>query len=309
MSTTSCLYWTISCVILSIGNLATLAESKDAILEDSTNCLGDQCPADSVLRLLSYPSDIRSLAEQLISIPSPSGSEHLAGRYIEHWLRSRGWNVTIQHVVEDVNKRFNVLGLASDVQMADVKVIMSTHFDTVPVSVQNPRTTNSRLYGRGAVDAKGIVAAMMVTAEALRKKGVTTVAVMFVCGEETDHAGMIAANRLEFNHDVALLNGEPTTGRICVKQKGVLKIQLSARGLSCHSGYPELGTSAIDSLVDVIAKLRANSWPTDPDSGAPTTLNVGLISGGTAGKYTNWDARLRVDYFSRPRSQTRNPSS
>jgi acetylornithine deacetylase len=143
----------------------------------------DEHPDEGDLRGLTYPSDVQSIAEELISIPSPSGSEHEAGRYIEQWLTTRGWNVSLQFIADDAQNRFNVVGLIGDVSLVDVDVILSTHFDTVPITVHNPRTSATRLYGRGAVDTKGIIAAMLVAAETLRLSAVRTVGLLFLCGE------------------------------------------------------------------------------------------------------------------------------
>ena len=54
-----------------------------------------------------------------------------------------------------------------------------------------------------------------------------------------------------------------------------------AKGVAAHSGYPELGESAIEKLLDVLGDIRKQTWPSDPTTGA-TTLNIGLIEGGQA---------------------------
>ena len=64
-------------------------------------------------------------------------------------------------------------------------------------------------------------------------------------------------------------------------QKGILKLKLSCTGISCHSGYPHLGKSAIDPLVDTLYELRHSSWPRSEELGE-TTLNIGLLKGGHA---------------------------
>lgn len=60
-----------------------------------------------------------------------------------------------------------------------------------------------------------------------------------------------------------------------------VKLKLKASGEAAHSGYPELGESAIEKLLDVLEDIRKHEWPSDSNSGA-TTLNVGFIEGGQA---------------------------
>jgi acetylornithine deacetylase len=196
-----------------------------------------------------------------------------------------GYSVILPAVTRSsgtATKHYNVLALPSGTVPSDARVILSTHFDTVPVASDNPRTSQNRLYGRGTTDAKGILPSMLVAARELTTldpDGASRgLALLFVCGEETDHAGMIAANSVGFDPSLSIVNGEPTTGRLCVKQKGMLKVRLDAT----DSGYPELGASAIDALLDVLAAIRSHSWPVDPTSFAETTVNIGVISGGTA---------------------------
>lgn len=237
----------------------------------------------------AFPGDVLALARELVAVPSASGGEGAAGRYVAEWLRRRGWGVELQPVGSEGAGRFNVVAVPPGVgDVGEVDVVLSTHFDTVPVEVAGVREEGGRLYGRGAVDAKGLLAGMLVAGEAVAGGGSeggggrARVGLLFVCGEETDHAGMLAANGVGFRADVDIVNGEPTEGRLCVAQKGMLKMRLDARGVACHSGYPELGRSAIDSLLDVLAAIRARDWPVDAETGAATTVNVGVIEGGSA---------------------------
>jgi acetylornithine deacetylase len=64
-------------------------------------------------------------------------------------------------------------------------------------------------------------------------------------------------------------------------QKGILRARIRTTGRAGHSGYPEIGPSAIDRLVEALVGLRRSSWPVDPKRGL-TTLNVGVIRGGVA---------------------------
>src|SRR5260370_25837754 len=76
------------------------------------------------------------------------------------------------------------------------------------------------------------------------------------------------------------MTGESTDNRLATAYKGSLRLTLHTDGVSAHSAYPEHGRSAIDALIDVLSDLRRTSWPSDPVLG-DTTLNVGVIAGGT----------------------------
>ena len=135
------------------------------------------------------------------------------------------------------------------------------------------------LYGRGTCDAKGIIAAQIAAADRLREAGVK-VGLLFVVGEERDSAGAIVANKSPKGSKF-LINGEPTDNRLALASKGALRVELRAKGRMAHSAYPELGDSAINKLVEALHDVLALPLPVEPEIG-PSTLNIGLISGGYA---------------------------
>lgn len=219
---------------------------------------------------------IVQLTHQLVRIPSPLGSETDVLRYVRQWFLDREWRV----VTHPVHNTFIIL--ATLAAPSQVHILLSTHLDVVPISLP-PRLTPSRLYGRGAVDAKGQAAALMLVANRIRNP---RVAVLLVVREETDHAGMAAAHAFQLPSNITFLNAEPTQGRLATAQKGLLKVWITARGISAHSGYPNLGSSAIHALVSVLSTVR-NTWP---DSGQ-TNVNVGVIEGGKAANVLAADSR------------------
>jgi acetylornithine deacetylase len=163
-------------------------------------------------------------------------------------------------------------------------VTLSTHLDTVPPYIP-PVRTGDRITGRGACDAKGIVASMICAAERLREASVP-VALLFVVGEETCHDGAHAANEARRSGLVpatstALVNGEPTEGCLALGTKGAVRMTIRTEGRAAHSAYPHLGSSATMALVRLLAELDTVDVPTDPLLGN-TTLNVGMLSGGVA---------------------------
>ncbi len=160
------------------------------------------------------------------------------------------------------------------------RVVLSTHLDTVPPFFPS-REEATRLYGRGACDAKGIAAAQIFAALRLAAEGAGDFGLLFVAGEERDSAGALAANARAPQGVCFLIDGEPTEGKLIRAGKGVLRVKLSAHGRAAHSAYPELGESAIDKLLAALARLQELQLPHDDVLG-PTTLNIGTIAGGRA---------------------------
>ena len=213
------------------------------------------------------------LARALVDIDSTSGNEAAATDWLAARLRRDGYRVTEQPVAGD---RANVI---ATVGAADPEVVFSTHIDCVPPFFPS-RVDGDRLHGRGACDAKGILAAQITALGRLRAAGEERAGLLVVVGEEHGSAGAHAANRLATGcrH---LINGEPTDNRLANATKGVYRVRLSAAGRAVHSAYPELGASAIEPLLDALVALRGLDLPVDADLG-PTTYTIGLIAGGVA---------------------------
>jgi acetylornithine deacetylase len=158
-------------------------------------------------------------------------------------------------------------------------VTLSTHMDTVPPFFASNEDAEF-LWGRGSCDAKGIIAAMTAAAEKLLAARARNFALLFLVGEERNSAGAKAA-AANPRGSRFLINGEPTDNRIALGSKGALRFEVTARGRLAHSAYPELGHSAIHTLLDGLQDIRRIPLPHDATLG-PCTLNVGTISGGRA---------------------------
>jgi acetylornithine deacetylase len=159
------------------------------------------------------------------------------------------------------------------------EVVLSTHYDCVPPFFPS-RVEGKRLYGRGACDAKGILAAQIAAAERLRARGERRVGLLFVVGEERGSDGAAVANQTPGGSRF-LINGEPTDNRLGTGTRGVLRLGLRAVGRAAHSATPEHGESAIDKLIDALVLLRSIALPADPHLGG-TFYSIGLIEGGIA---------------------------
>ena len=135
------------------------------------------------------PVNLVDLARGLVDIDSTTGREGEAGRWLSRYLRQAGYTVVEQPVDRD---RFNVIATAGTAG-GTPSVVFSTHFDCVPPFFPS-RVEGDRLYGRGACDAKGIIAAQVAAADMLRRAGETRVGLLFVVGEERGSDGARIAN-------------------------------------------------------------------------------------------------------------------
>ncbi len=212
------------------------------------------------------------LTRTLIDIPSVTGDERAVGIFLQEHLESLGYQVQLQEVARD---RFNVFATTG----APSRVVLSTHMDTVPPFIQSSED-DEKIYGRGACDAKGIIAAQINAAEKLRATGVQEVGLLFTVDEEQGSRGAQIANLEKPGRVEYLINGEPTDNKLASATKGSIGLNLRTRGRAAHSAYPEQGESAIEKLLDVLERIRQCEWPVD-DLLGPTTCNIGVISGGT----------------------------
>ncbi|HVX39868.1 MAG TPA: M20/M25/M40 family metallo-hydrolase [Gemmatimonadaceae bacterium] len=215
-------------------------------------------------------TDVVALAAELLTIDSSTGAEGGAVDFVSKWLVARGWNVTLQEVTRG---RANVFA-----SRGGRGVTLSTHLDTVPPYVA-PRLDGDRLYGRGACDAKGIAAAMLVAADNLAKAGEQRVDLLFVIGEEKGSDGARAANRLPATSKF-LVNGEPTESKLASGAKGSLRVIVRTHGRAAHSAYSYLGESAITPMLALLPTIESIDLPKDEVLGE-TTVNIGTIRGGT----------------------------
>ena len=212
------------------------------------------------------------LTKQLMAIPSVTGTEQAIGKFLSAHLSSLGYRVDRQTVASD---RFNVFAFAGE-----GRVMFCTHIDTVPPPTVPIREDDDFLYGRGACDTKGIIAAMLEAGNRLRNSGISNFGYMFVVGEETDGIGAQTANKLKWNSEYVIV-GEPTQNQLARAQKGTMMVNLAVTGRASHSGYPERGVSAITNLMAVLDDCQRAEWGNDSVLGNGS-LNVGVFRGGDA---------------------------
>jgi len=246
-----------SWVVLSVGNSLFSSFEKDNTLEISFSSK------------LSCIVNLFDLTKALIDLASPTGNEGEVVQFLKEYLEKAGFDVQLQEVSTG---RANIYA-----RIREPVFVFSTHTDVVPPHLP-AREDDEFIYGRGACDAKGIIAAQIKAAEKLRDDGVKNFGLLFVVGEESGSDGARAANNL-LNRCRYLINGEPTENKMALGSKGALRVKIKTTGKAAHSAYPQQGDSAIIKLLDVLNDVRSLSLPTDVVLGE-TTCNIGTISGG-----------------------------
>lgn len=228
-------------------------------------------------------SALFDLTRRLVDIESVTGNEGNCCGFLAEYLTHNGWKVEPIPVSAG---RFNVFA-----SRGAPAVVLSTHLDTVPPFFPS-REEADAIYGRGSCDAKGIAAAEVLAAETLVNDGMENLALLFLVGEETLSDGARAANSVPRGSKY-LINGEPTCNKLAVGTKGNLRVDLHVKGRMAHSAYPHLGESAIEKLLDILADVRRMPLPSDETLG-PSTLNIGVISGGCAANVIPEEAHAQL---------------
>ncbi len=215
------------------------------------------------------------LTRALVDIESTTNHEKNVGDYLFAHLNALAtrYDGCIERLPAEA-QRDNIFA-----RWGEPVVTLSTHMDTVPPFFAS-REDGEFIWGRGSCDAKGIIAAMIAAAEKLLAAGKRNLGLLFVVGEERNSAGARAAAATPRGSRF-LINGEPTENRLALGSKGALRYEITTRGKLAHSAYPELGYSAIHTLLDILNDIRGIALPADALLGR-STLNIGTIEGGRA---------------------------
>lgn len=218
-----------------------------------------------------------ALLKELMQIPSTSEEEHAIGIFLEQHLQSLGY--TVERIpISPGSTRCNVYAYIGSSRKT--RVCLTSHMDTVPPHIPLHETTDT-IYGRGACDDKGPLAAQIIALEELRRENLVQpqdVSLLFVVGEEKGGPGMLAANSMGLTWD-AVVFGEPTEGKLAVGHKGHFVFELVSEGVPSHSGYPHRGRSAIANMVGLLTELEQIQFPSSDIIGQ-STFHCGQISGG-----------------------------
>lgn len=171
------------------------------------------------------------------------------------------------------------------------RVLLCSHLDTVPPYISpefreiasgtmlpdgmTAISDDILITGRGSCDAKGQFFSMWSACRKLAAEGFSDFGLLLLAGEETGSFGAKAFDR-DCPGSEWIIVGEPTDNMMVSASKGTKSFNVTVRGKACHSGYPELGHSAVDIFIDMIDRLKDIDFPVDPDLGA-TTWNIGKL--------------------------------
>ncbi|HEX4085038.1 MAG TPA: M20 family metallopeptidase [Chthoniobacteraceae bacterium] len=238
-----------------------------------------------------------ALLQALIRIPSvnPHGSpgidkpgEQACAEFVGDFLRECGARVELREVAPG---RPNVVGCFPTDAPGKPRVILAPHLDTVSVGGMTidpfgGELRDGRVWGRGATDTKGPMAAMLWSLRELRERIPSLgheICFVGLMGEEAGQEGARAFVKEE-RADFALI-GEPTQNEIVYTHKGSFWQKLRTTGRAVHASAPERGENAIYKMADVIRCIREEISPafarqSHPILGSPT-ISVGVIRGGT----------------------------
>lgn len=223
-----------------------------------------------------------SLSKALISISSLTGHEERISKFLGKLLKENGFR--IKYIYSE-SRRPNLFAYTNK-----PKILFCSHLDTVAPYFPF-RENKEQLYGRGACDAKGIIAAQIAAGLKLKGEG-HPIGFLYLVGEEVDHCGAIDVSKKIPNVD-AIIVGEPTENRMASATKGIVKIKLISKGKAAHSAYPDRGKSAIDPLLKTLIRIQKLKFPQDKEIGT-STLNIGVIRGGLAANIIPEEASAEI---------------
>jgi acetylornithine deacetylase/succinyl-diaminopimelate desuccinylase-like protein len=234
--------------------------------------------------------EARELIEQLVAIesvnptlvPGGRGEAELAS-FVAEWLDGHGVEVEYKQLTE---ARANVVGHVGR-GGGGRTLLLNAHLDTVAVGGEDaglvPRVEGNRLYGRGAYDMKGGLAAIMLTAAHLDRKLSGDLIVTAVADEEAHSIGTEAVVE-SLRADAAIVT-EPTELRVAIAHKGFVWLELETKGVAAHGSRYDLGVDAIArmgpvlvGLGDLDERLRAESKPHPLLGGR--SMHASMIEGG-----------------------------
>jgi acetylornithine deacetylase len=236
-------------------------------------------------------SDLASLLSRLVEIDSvnpdlvPGGAgEGGIARFVAEWLERAGLQVELQPTVDD---RPNVIAIVKGTGSGR-SLMLNAHTDNVGYAgMERPLEAvieGNRLYGRGANDMKGSLAAMMLAGAALAQQPPAgDVILTAVVDEEYASIGTQAVVD-RFRADAAIVT-EETNLDVCIAHKGFAWIEIETRGVAAHGSRPHLGIDAIAKMGPIIAGIAELDQRLRSDSGhpllGPGSIHSSLISGGS----------------------------
>ena len=231
--------------------------------------------------------EARGILERLVRIPSETGHEEAIAQAIAGLCAATAADVSLQEVEPG---RPNVIATWGGGR--GPHLLLTGHMDTVPVGegwTRDPYgglTDSGKLYGRGACDMKGGLAAMLGALAATCARGqkpAGNVTFAAVVGEEEDSTGTRALVKRGIRADRAVLS-EPTAMQLVVSNRGLLNYRIVVKGASAHASAPALGHNAVSAAARIAIELEATNDALARNAHplfGPPSLTVGTIHGGT----------------------------
>jgi acetylornithine deacetylase/succinyl-diaminopimelate desuccinylase-like protein len=236
------------------------------------------------------------LLSDLVALPSvnaaflPADNDRAGERQIAEFLASHfkhaGLDVQFQSVCRD---RSNLLARLSPPKKVRCRILLAPHLDTVNGSDDQfrPRVRGGRMYGRGACDTKGSIAAMAAAicelAQVSRQTAETEIIFAGLVDEEDAQRGSRALAASGLRADLAII-GEPTKLKVVTAHKGSLWLRLETRGKAAHGARPELGRNAVHAMARIVDLLQTDYAARLAQKRHPllgcATVSVGTICGG-----------------------------
>jgi len=219
----------------------------------------------------------------LINIDSTSGSENSVADFLIETFRPAGAELEI---ITSDNGRKSLF-----YKWGEPKIIFCSHFDCVPPFI--PATSSDgKVFGRGACDAKGQVTVMAETCRLLHSGGKSDFGLLLLAGEEDGSHGAIAANKVIKNSRFVIV-GEPTENKLISASKGNILFELTFNGKAAHSGYPELGVDAIRKFHSFLSHLINFDFPNDDILGS-TTFNLSNLISANASNVVPYHLKCKI---------------
>jgi len=264
--------------------------------------------------LLVEMSVEKTLAELVAidSVSSRSNAEIIS--YLGARCEAAGFAVDqFTHTDETGVEKINLVALTT--VHSEIELALVGHTDTVPydpawAEALQLTAKGGKLFGRGACDTKAFIAAALTAVESINLSTLKKpLALVFTADEEI---GCLGAKRLAAAQPFAARNaivGEPTSLQPMRAGKGYCLAEITVRGREAHSAYPQLGASAIFRTARLIEGIEriAEELRTDPREGFDppyTTLNIGLISGGSAKNVVAGECRFTLEWRPVPGQKT-----
>jgi succinyl-diaminopimelate desuccinylase len=255
--------------------------------------------------------DSLALLQDLVRIPSPNppGDTQAIAAYIANVLRAAGCDVTV--LAPEVKPE--ALSVIATIGQGEPVIMLHAHIDTVPIaedeagkwSVDPYAATikEGRVYGKGSVDDKAPLAAMMTTLShvAEQRENLQGTLVLVAAAEE-ETGGQLGTRWLADNGHLPMSDfivvGEQTHNRVATAHKGVMRATVRTTGRSVHATNPDRGINAITAMAHMVLALDAYHQELGkrghPMVGVPT-CNVGVIEGGSTANAVPDSCEVRLD--------------